>query len=176
MKVRDPLLEELEELGRLDDGAEALESVVDASVGSDLEPHLPPVSLVSLLPVDGPVLAAGKPLPVAPAHRRVTGGKAQASPGLQEPDATWFSRDEPGVLDALVREVGCFYVRSEGLNRWRCFNRFRGHQHITYGVFAEVAEQLLVQTELWEQKFAESGSFSKGSWRKTMTSKGSGSS
>lgn len=106
--------------------------------------------------------------------RRVSGRGASSrkspEPVLYEPGADWFTRDANGcaVLGVSVLEVGCFYVRPEGSGRWRAFNRLLGHQHVTYGTFDEVAEQLELQTTAWERKYADTGGFNKWSWRKHM--------
>lgn len=65
-----------------------------------------------------------------------------------------------------MREVGCFYVRHEGGERYRCFNQLTGFEHATYGTLEEVDSNLLVQSKLWAEKFKgeDRGSPWKAGW------------
>lgn len=67
-----------------------------------------------------------------------------------------------------VREVGCFYVRFEGGERWRCFNRLTGFTHVSFGTQEEVDVNLERQTKIWAEKLLPGPK--KSPWRGNMAS------
>lgn len=84
--------------------------------------------------------------------RRDSGGAAL--PDLFEPAPHWNvgSGSAEDLVRVHVRAIGCFYVRLESGERYRCFNRLTGFEHITYGTVEEIDENLAKQTRLWEEK------------------------
>lgn len=74
-----------------------------------------------------------------------------------------------GVMGEL-RTVGCFEVERLSAFRWRCLNLLTTIQHVTYGVEAEVIEQLEAQTVAWRKR-AASGELrrTKGNFRGPST-------
>ncbi len=61
-----------------------------------------------------------------------------------------------------VHQVGCFYVRYEGGERWRCFNGLTTFEHVSLGTREEINENLERQSLLWGEKF---GKPKKLTWR-----------
>lgn len=73
---------------------------------------------------------------------------------------------EGGVADLLrvqVREVGCFYVKHIGGERWRCFNRLTAFEHVSYGTQEEVDLNLDRQSAIWREKLG--GGPRKSPWK-----------
>lgn len=97
--------------------------------------------------------------------RRIQGGISKRFGKGKEPleplpsGAHWNIGD--GGPDALERagvlSIGCFYARLEGFNRWRCFNRLTGFEHITYHNRVELEAALTDQSLKWCEKLAPGG-------------------
>lgn len=123
--------------------------------------------------VDGNGIVPGAPLVVGVADRpsgvrRIEGGISKRFGKGKEPldplppGAHWRIGD--GGSDDLdragVSAIGCFYAKPEGFNRWRCFNRLTGFEHVTYHTRETLEEALLDQSKKWHEKLMPSARIS----------------
>lgn len=121
--------------------------------------------------VDGNGIVPSAPVVVGVADRpsgvrRIQGGISKRFGKGKEPltplppGAHWDIGDGgPDALDrAGVLAIGCFFARpAPGYNRWQCFNRLTGYEHVTYHDRASLEEALEDQSKKWHEKLMPTG-------------------